>query len=235
MKKYFPYIILSLALVLSVTFNVFLVARNDDNVELSFDNFVQSIVELKAMTEDVGESFGTAEFINSNGNLLTNAHVITYKKLGAYYTFDNVYIRFSFENDYREVSIIKYDTDKDIAILKLNDTNCDFKPISVGDSSKLKFNENVYAIGNLNNLGLSITKGTISNPSINVSFENVSRNVIQCDLTIADGNSGGSLLDKDGRLVGITTFRLKDNKGSVIYGIAYCIPINTVLEYIQDI
>lgn len=68
---------------------------------------------------------------------------------------------------------------------------------------------------------------------MNIIYEEKTRAVIQCDLTIAQGNSGGALLDKKGRLVGITTFRTKDNSGNVIYGIVYCIPINIVLNNIN--
>ena len=74
----------------------------------------------------------------------------------------------------------------------------------------------------------------ISFTHINVSYNGVTRNVIQCDLTISDGNSGGALVNFKGNLVGITTFRLKDQSNNIIYGISYCIPINTVLEYINN-
>ena len=233
MKKSLFYIFIPILLAVSIVLNVVQLKCKDNNT-LSFNEYNCSIVEVKASTEDVGESFGTAEFINTKGILITNAHVITYKKLGISYTFDDISVRFSFENDYHKVLIVKFDIDKDIAVLQLEDTNCNYKAVKFGDSSKLNYNQEIFAIGNLNNLGLSITKGIISNPSINVTYENNTRNVIQCDITIADGNSGGALLDKNGKLIGITAFRLKDNKANVIYGIAYCIPINTVLEYIEN-
>ncbi len=233
MKKFLVYFFIPILLVLSIVLNIVQLECKNNNT-LRFNDYIYSIVEIKASTEDVGESFGTAEFISSDGRLITNAHIITYKKLGVFYTFDDISVRFSFENDYHKVSIVKLDTDKDIAVLQIEEKNCNYKALQIGDSSKLDYNQEIFAIGNLNNLGLSITKGIISNPSINVTYENNTRNVIQCDLTIADGNSGGALLDKNGKLVGITTFRLKDNKGNVIYGIAYCIPINTILEYIEN-
>ena len=52
-----------------------------------FDNSVRSIVELKAESSDVGESYGTAEFVDKNGTLVTNAHVVTYTRLGKINTF----------------------------------------------------------------------------------------------------------------------------------------------------
>lgn len=196
-----------------------------------FNNSIYSIVELKASTEDYGESFGTAEFIDNNGSLVTNAHVVTYKSMNETHIFDNISIRFAFEEDYRSVKLIKYNSELDIAILQLDDLNCKFKPLEIGDSSKVSNGDNIYAIGNLNNIGISITKGIVSNSNIDVIYNDITRNVIQCDLIIADGNSGGALLDSNGKLIGITTFRLKDQKQNVIYGIAYCVPINIVLEY----
>ena len=233
MKKYIPYIVLSLVLIISIVFNIFFAIKTSGKTdEQIFNNSIHSIVEIKASTEDVGESFGTAEFISSDGTIITNAHVITYKKMGTYYAFENISIRFSFEENYRSVSLIKYDTNLDLAVLKLDDLNCNFKAICLGNSSNVKNGNQVYAVGNLNNGGLSITKGIVSNSDIQVVYDGLTRKVIQCDLTIADGNSGGALLDKNGNLIGITTFRLKDNSGNVIYGISYCIPVNVVLEYI---
>ena len=50
---------------------------------------------------------------------------------------------------------------------------------------------------------------------------------------INEGNSGGALLNEKGDLIGITTFRLKDSSYNVIYGMAFAIPINTVLSYLD--
>ncbi|MDD4157514.1 MAG: serine protease, partial [Candidatus Cloacimonetes bacterium] len=203
MKKYIPHLILTITLLISITFNIIqCVNTNRNNSNIIFNDNIHSIVEIKATTENVGESFGTAEFFDSDGTLITNAHVVTYKKMGSFYAFENFSIRFSFETEYRNATLVKYDNDLDIAVLKLDDINCDFEAISINENNNLKFSDEVYAIGNLNNLGLSITCGIISNPSINVTYENNTRNVIQCDLTISDGNSGGALINSKGELVG---------------------------------
>jgi len=231
--KYVLYSLFALVFVASVTMNILLFVNTyKTNNNTIFQNSIYSVVEIKATTESVGESFGTAVFVKSDGTLITNAHVVTYQQLGETYTFDNYYIRFSFEEDYREVSLVKYDSNLDLAVMQLNDTNCIFKALTTKDSSSLNNGDEVIAIGNLNNSGLSFTKGYISNSSMNVIYEDVTRNVIQCDITIANGNSGGALLDENGKLIGITTFRLRDTQGNIIYGISYCIPINTVLTYI---
>ena len=108
------------------------------------------------------------------------------------------------------------------------------KDLSADEACQFLETYGVYAIGNLSNYGLSITKGIVSIPHINITYNNITRNVIQCDLTISDGNSGGALVNSDGKLIGLTTFRLKDQSNNIIYGISYCIPINTVLEYIEN-
>lgn len=195
-----------------------------------FNENLNSIVEVKAYKESIGESYGTAVCIKNDGTFVTNAHVVTYTQSGETFEFDNFYIRFGFENDYREISLLKYDIEKDIAVLKI-DERVPIKAIST-NKKKLKFGDKVYAIGNGSNYGLAITQGIISMPEVNIEYDGKVRNVIQCDITISAGNSGGALLDKNGKLVGITTFRTKDNLGNVVYGIAYSISINTILTYI---
>ena len=81
--------------------------------------------------------------------------------------------------------------------------------------------------------GISISQGLISLPRIDIEYDGVIHEMIQCDLTINEGNSGGALLNDKGKLIGITTFRLKDYAGNIIYGIAYCIPINAVMSYLN--
>ena len=136
------------------------------------------------------------------------------------------------EEEYHPVLLIKYDVKKDIAILRLEDKSAKFKAIKIGNSEKLAFGDKVYAIGNGSNYGLGITQGIISIPKMNITYENNTREVIQADITISAGNSGGALLDSKGNLIGITTFRIKDLTGNVVYGLVYSIPINNILEFL---
>ena len=200
-----------------------------------YSQCIDNVVEVKATSESLGESFGTAEIISTDGRLITNAHVVTYTRLNNVVTFEKYFIRFSNEDDYREVLLEKYNSETDIAVLKIKDINgLTFKPVKMGNSSKLQAGDKVYAVGNASNYGIGIFEGIISVPLVNISLEGITRSVIQCDLTIAAGNSGGALLNEKGELIGVTTFRIKDNSGNVIYGVVYCIPIDTVLEYINS-
>ena len=111
--------------------------------------------------------------------------------------------------------------------------NVTFRKINLGDSNKISSGDIVYAIGNGMNHGIGITKGIISVPEVKIEYEDNIRDVIQADVIINEGNSGGALLNENGALIGITTFRLKDNNANTIYGIAFCIPINIVLNYYE--
>ncbi len=221
--------------IITLIINLFFIIKKDNpSGRQLFNNSAYSVVEVKAETENVGESYGTAEFIKSDGTLVTNAHVVTYTKLGETYAFEQISIRFMTEEQFRVVKLEKYNPELDISILKLIDLKCKFTPLNIGLSKAISAGDKVYAIGNLNNTGISMTKGIVSNANLNVKYDGKTRNVIQCDLVIADGNSGGALLNERGELIGITTFRLKDTKGNVIYGISYCVPIDAVLEYINN-
>ena len=226
--------IITISILLIVITCYFFVWKEPTSQEIFADSQT-SVVELKSQTGEDIVSYGTAVFIKDDGTLVSNAHMVVYKQAGVYKKFESYEIRFSFEKEYREVTLIKYDLSLDLSVLKLNQTDdATFKAIKTSDSSKLASGDKVYAVGNGMNHGIGITQGLISLPQVNIDYEDNIRNVIQCDLIINEGNSGGALLDSSGRLIGITTFRLKDYSGNIIYGIAFCIPISTVLDYLNS-
>lgn len=199
-----------------------------------YKNCLYNVVEVKSENKGTTESFGTGEIISFDGKIVTNAHVVTYENYSQVKEYDDYFIRFAFEDEYRRVTLEKYDCESDIAVLKLVDCSClEIKPVKTGDSNNVKSGDRVYAVGNASNYGIGIFEGIISIPLIKIEYEEITKSVIQCDLTIASGNSGGALLNDDGELIGITTFRTKDGSGNVIYGIVYCIPINEVLQFIK--
>lgn len=227
------FIYVSVISVANLAWNIYFLATTPLSAGGIFNISKNSVVEIMAETEDMGISYGSGVIVNKDGTIVTNAHVIIYKKLGQSCPFETISIRLIDEQDFREVDIVKYDLDLDIAVLKLT-CNRNLKAIKIGNDSNLDYGDKVYAIGNMSNYGISLTIGYIAIPHINITYNGITRNVIQCNLTISDGNSGGALIDENGKLVGITTFRLKDQSNNIIYGISYCIPINTVMEYIKS-
>ena len=202
-----------------------------DSTEI-FKNNIDSVVEVKASTPDVGESYGSGVIYSSDGYLITNAHVVSYTTLGEIKTFDTYEIRFAKDEEYKEAVFVKMNNELDLAILKIKD-DIKYSPISFSKDT-YTYGDNVYAIGNTSNYGIGISQGIISVPEVNIIYNEISRKVIQADIDIASGNSGGALLDKKGRLIGITTFRTKDLSNNVNYGFAYSIPVRIVKEYIGE-
>jgi S1-C subfamily serine protease len=239
-KKLFIIFIITAVLSLAISITSILICLCTNKKSLSatdiYNQCLYNVVEVKATSENVGESFGTGEIITEDGKIITNAHVVTYTRMGTTNVFENYYIRFSYEDDYRAVTLEKYDSELDLAVLNLDD--CDdliIKPIKTGNSDKIKSGDKVYAVGNASNYGIGIFEGMVSIPLVNIELDGLIRSVIQCDITIAAGNSGGALINEKGEVLGITTFRTKDNSGNVIYGIVYCIPINTVLQFVNKL
>ncbi|MDR3293036.1 MAG: serine protease [Clostridiales bacterium] len=226
------WVIIAVTCCLILFFGVYTASATPSS-ERVFENNFESVVEVKAETGDRVRSFGSAVLVKKDGLFVTNAHVVTYNESSRTVEFEAYYIRFAFESDYRSVELIKYNTDLDVAVIRLKEMpSFGLKSVSVGHTEGLKAGVVVYAVGNAMNYGLSITQGIVGIPSVEIEYADQKRRVIQCDLTIADGNSGGALLDARGKWIGITTFRTKDSKGVVIYGLAYCIPVEIVLEYV---
>lgn len=206
---------------------------NEKDAEDIFNMNINSIVEVKATTDSVGESYGTGVIYDSSGLLITNAHVISYTSLGETKTFDSYEIRFANKEDYQSVTLIKYDVEVDLAVLKIDDGSIKYDSVEFSNKD-CSYGDKVYAIGNTSNYGIGISEGIISVPLVNVKYDNISRLVIQADIDISSGNSGGALLNEKGQLIGITTFRTKDNQGNVNYGFTYSIPLKTIKKFISE-
>ncbi len=185
------------------------------NAKDIFNMNINSIVEVKATTNAVGESYGTGVIYDSSGLIITNAHVISYTTLSESKTFDEYEIRFATKEDYQSATLVKYDLEIDLAILKISDESMQYNSIKFGKDN-YSYGDKVYAMGNTSNYGIGISEGTISVPEVNIIYNNIFRTVIQSNIDIASGNSGGALLNDKGKLIGITTFRTKDIKVMLI-------------------
>ena len=141
-----------------------------------------------------GYSSGSGFFIDSNGTLITNYHVIDDGLSGAIQLYDGTVATIDF--------VIGYDKNLDIAILSTSAKNT--SPVKIADSI-IQVGETVYAIGypEAFKLGFSSSTFTSGMVSMNRSIEGYS--YIQSTVNITHGNSGGALINKYGEVVGITT------------------------------
>ncbi len=161
--------------------------------------------------------------------IITNAHVIQ----------DAAEVQAVLVNgDKKEAKIIGKDTITDLAILQVDDKDID-TVVEIGNSDKLRVGEMVIAIGNPLGFGDSLTQGIVSstNRIIPVSLNqdgiyDWEQEVIQTDAAINQGNSGGALVDLNGKLVGINSMKVSDTG---VEGIGFAIPVDDVMPILDSL
>ncbi len=171
---------------------------------------------------------GSGFIITSDGFILTNNHVVE----GA----DKITVKISDDKEL-QARVIGTDPATDIAVIKVDVNN--LPTVQLGDSDKLKVGEWVLAIGNPFGLSHTVTAGIVSAKGrSNLYFAGARveyQDFIQTDAAINFGNSGGPLLNIDGKVVGVNSAIFSSGGGSM--GIGFAIPINVakyVYEQIKD-
>ena len=177
---------------------------------------------------------GSGIIISTDGYILTNNHIINSADSSIYYevseaTKVTVYL-YNDETAY-DAKIIGTDEQTDLAIIKIEKDN--LTAAELGDSDSVKIGEFAMAIGNPLGMESSVTSGIISAVNRSVTSEDgTTYNLIQTDAAINSGNSGGALVNAEGKVIGINTLKLS---GSGIEGMGFAIPINETIEIYKDL
>lgn len=164
--------------------------------------------------------------------ILTNAHVVGDKEKQKV-TYSN--------NKSVEGKVIGKDKWSDIAVVKAKISDESIKTITMGDSNNLVLGESILVVGNP--LGVdfkgSVSKGIISGLDRHVPVDidkngsyDVLMKAFQIDAPVNPGNSGGAVVDKDGRLIGIVSLKIDMEN---VEGMAFAIPINDVRKIAQQL
>lgn len=185
----------------------------------------KSVQSVNGWFQQETEGMGSGFIINNDGYILTNYHVIDGAKEVTVTLSDN-----------REVkaSVVNYDADQDVAMIKINEDIEVPGVVELGDSDALQPGEEVLAIGNplSKELSSTLTKGIVSALNRSVETETgVSTNLIQTDTAINSGNSGGPLINTKGEVIGINTLKASDGAE----GIGFAIPVNDVKDKIESL
>ncbi|MBQ6213236.1 MAG: trypsin-like peptidase domain-containing protein, partial [Ruminococcus sp.] len=179
---------------------------------------------------------GTGFIITEDGYIVTNSHVVYDEEYKAGEAVE-VSVLFSDETEH-EASIIAYDPDTDIAVLKVDEKN--LKPAVLGDSDELRVGELVIAVGNPLGFDLfgTVTSGIVSALNRKININDKKMNLIQTDAAINSGNSGGPLLNSCGQVIGINSAKMSSSyssSGASVEGLCFAIPIKEAKTIIDDL
>lgn len=194
------------------------------------------IVSTKSLTDSMFgqqevEGMGSGFIINQDGYILTNYHVISGAK--------EVKVTLS-DGTEEGATVVNYDADKDIAMIKLDDSSKVPAVAELGDSDAIYPGAEVIAIGTplSKNFAQTLTKGVISGSNRTIQNDNgTSVNFIQTDAAINPGNSGGPLVNTKGQVIGINSRKMgsQSNLSASVEGIGFAIPINEVKGKIDSL
>ena len=179
---------------------------------------------------------GSGIIISEDGYILTNNHVVDTSTSSSSYSYyelskaTSVKVKlFNDENTY-DAKIVGQDSKTDLAVLKIEKTG--LTAAEFANSDEVKIGEFAMAIGNPLGLGSSITCGVISAVNRQVASEGTTYNCIQTDAAINSGNSGGALVNAEGKVIGVNTLKLS---GTGVEGIGFAIPINSTVDITKDL
>lgn len=209
--------------------NIFLTLYSpfSQTTEQIFDENILKVVEIKVSDDEETWGYATGCFIDKHGTIITNKHVVFNTSTNE--NFQIIQVRLANEENWIEAEIKKISQEYDIALIKIEKNNTHYFTLE----KNYKNGETIYTIGNPNNFGLSFTSGVISSKLKIVSYNSEQTPTIQTSLVINEGNSGGPVFNKSGKLIGIISFRLKDKYGDVIQGVSFAIPANIIKDFIE--
>ncbi len=172
---------------------------------------VKNVVAV--MTEN---SVGSGFFVNQDGYIVTNYHVVQGRENVRILTYDKQPI---------QAIIIGVDKLRDLALLKIEDQ---YDYLKLADSDTLQVGRKVIAIGNPLGLSFTVTEGIIS--GLDREGPNGLEEYVQTDVSLNPGNSGGPLIDTQGEVVGINNFKIGDAES-----LGFALESNSIRESINAI
>jgi S1-C subfamily serine protease len=173
---------------------------------------VKSVVTIKT---DLGQ--GSGFIIADGGYVVTNEHVIDGAEAAVIITYDG---------QTHSVAVIGKNTKMDIALLKIEET--DYSPLSLANSDNIQVGEKVIAIGNPLGLQFSVSEGIVS--AVHRTGDNEINGYIQTDASLNPGNSGGPLINKEGKVIGINNFKVSGSES-----LGFALESNYIKDTINNI
>jgi len=228
-----PFIISGFCLLFCTATGFCLTEEERSNVEI-YQKSSRGVVNITSIAYQYDFAFnpipregsGSGVVLDRQGHILTNRHVITDAR--------RIVVTLNDKSKYPG-SLVGVYPDYDLAVISIKAPPEKLFPIPSGSSSDLLPGQKVLAIGNPFGIGVTLTTGVISSVgrSIRTARGTVMEDLIQHDASVNPGNSGGPLLDSDGRLIGINTAILSPSGGSI--GIAFAVPVDVIKRVVPEL
>ncbi len=170
------------------------------------------------------QSLGSGYVIDTQGHIVTNNHVVAHA--------DKIFVTFVGDDHQYQAKIVGTDKLTDIAVIKVEHPPKDLKPVSFGDSSKMRVGDWVVAIGNPFGLNSTVTAGIISAKGRHLGSSSY-EDFLQTDASINPGNSGGPLVDLEGQVIGMNSAIYSRSGGNI--GIGFAIPSNIIQKIVPQL
>jgi len=201
-----------------------------------YDRANDSVVEI-TVTLDGGsapgapgggasQAQGSGFVYDTSGHVVTNAHVVE--------NASSIQVRFPSGQTY-DATVVGVDASTDLAVIDVDAPSSAFTPLTLADSSALQVGQEVVAIGSPFGLENTVTSGIVSALDRSMEAPNgyTINGAIQTDAAINHGNSGGPLLDLEGRVVGVNSQIESDSGGND--GVGFAVPSNTVKSIVSQL
>jgi S1-C subfamily serine protease len=181
-----------------------------------------------------GGGLGSGFVVSHEGEILTNAHVVTTGEGSAIRKAGEVFVRFGDGNQV-EAKIVGFDPFSDVALVKVDPKGLKLQPLALGAIDDVAVGAPVAAIGSPFGEERSLSVGVIS--ATDRSIESLTgfqtSGALQTDAAINSGNSGGPLLDAQGRVLGINS-QIRSSSGSGS-GVGFAVPVDVVRHSLDQL
>ena len=177
---------------------------------------------------------GSGFVLDTSGEIVTNAHVVTDESSGARKPARAVFIEFP-DRNVVPAQIVGFDPFADVALLKVNPDGFDLHPLQLGDDREIVVGQPVAAIGSPFGEQQSLSVGIVSatDRSVKSLTQFQIEGAIQTDASINPGNSGGPLLDAGARVVGINQ-QIETSSGAND-GVGFAVPVSAIKRSIAQL
>ena len=225
-------VIIGILVVINVLFLGIVFKNTGDSItDRELNKAFLATVEITVTSLDYESYHGTGFVIDSEGLIITNKHVVVNEQTSEAY--NGIFVFFpSTDMNYSATLVYQSEMD-DIAIL---DIDCDeeFKKLDLATSNEVHLGDLIYCIGNVQGTGLAVYFGNIASNIRLVEYDDKQVEAIQMDLEIYPGMSGGPIINAEGKVVGIATFRIIEQGSTPAEGMNFALSFETIQNNLDE-